>query len=59
MLWNGVIKGQVNDIYSGLGALPFDFWLFCDLRDITKENWMPLMTMSLMSYGLFIMPEAT
>jgi hypothetical protein len=39
MLWGGVILGQVNDSYSGLGAMAADCSLFGDLRDITKETW--------------------
>ena len=39
MLWEGVIKGNVNDTYSGLGAMAADCSLFGDLRDITKEIW--------------------
>lgn len=39
MLWDGAIKGQVNDSYSGIGSMAADCSLFGDLRDITKETW--------------------
>ena len=39
MLWDGVIQGNVNDSYSGIGAMAADCTLFGDLRDITKETW--------------------
>ena len=39
MLWDGAVKGNVNDTYSGIGAMAADCSLFGDLRDITKETW--------------------
>ena len=38
-VWDGVIKGNVNDTYSGIGALAADFCLYGDIRDITKQTW--------------------
>ena len=39
MIWDGVIQGNVNDTFSGIGAMVADCSLFGDLRDITKETW--------------------
>ena len=38
-IWDGAIQGNVNDTYSGIGAMAADCSLFGDLRDITKETW--------------------
>jgi len=38
-VWDGAIKGQVNDTYSGIGALASDFCLFGDIRDITIQTF--------------------
>ena len=38
-VWDGVVKGNVNDTYSGIGALAADFCLYGDIRDITKQTW--------------------
>ena len=38
-VWEGAIKGNVNDTYSGIGALASDFCLYGDIRDITKQTW--------------------
>jgi hypothetical protein len=39
LVWDGVVKGNVNDTYSGIGALAADFCLYGDIRDITKQTW--------------------
>ena len=39
MIWDGAIKGQVNDTHSGIGAMAADFCIFGDLRDITIQTW--------------------
>ena len=39
MLWEGAILGQVNDSYSGIGAMAADFCLFGDIRDVTLQTW--------------------
>ena len=39
LIWEGVLKGQVNDTYSGMGAMAADFSLFGDLRDVTLQSW--------------------
>jgi hypothetical protein len=39
MIWDGAIQGNVNDTYSGIGALASDFCIYGDIRDITKETW--------------------
>ena len=38
-VWDGAVKGNVNDTYSGIGALAADFCLYGDIRDITKQTW--------------------
>jgi hypothetical protein len=38
-VWDGAIKGNVNDTYSGIGALTADFCVYGDIRDITKQTW--------------------
>lgn len=37
--WNGVIKGEVYDSYSGLAAILSDMCLFGDLRDLAIQSW--------------------
>jgi hypothetical protein len=39
MLWEGAILGQVNDTFSGIGAMAADFCLFGDIRDVTLQTW--------------------
>ena len=38
-VWDGAIKGNVNDTFSGIGALAADFCLYGDIRDIAKQTW--------------------
>jgi hypothetical protein len=37
--WNGVIKGEVYDSYSGMAAVLSDLCLFGDLRDLAIQSW--------------------
>jgi hypothetical protein len=37
--WNGVIKGEVYDTYSGMGSVSADLTLFGDLRDLLIQTW--------------------
>lgn len=37
--WDGVIKGEVYDSYSGMAAVLSDMCLFGDLRDLTIQSW--------------------
>ncbi len=37
--WNGVVKGEVFDSYSGLGAVSADLCLFGDIRDLCIQSW--------------------
>ena len=37
--WNGAIKGQVYDSYSGLGAISSDLCLIGDVRDLGIQGW--------------------
>ena len=37
--WNGSIKGEVYDTYSGLGAISSDLILFGDVRDLVIQSW--------------------
>jgi hypothetical protein len=38
-LWNGVIKGEVYDSYSGLGAISADLCVLGDVRDLGIQSW--------------------
>ena len=38
-IWNGMIKGEVFDTPSGLGAISADLTLFGDLRDLVIQGW--------------------
>ncbi len=37
--WDGFIKGQVYDSYSGIGAISSDLILYGDLRDLSIQGW--------------------
>jgi hypothetical protein len=37
--WNGVVKGEVYDTYSGMGSVSADLTLFGDLRDLLIQTW--------------------
>jgi hypothetical protein len=37
--WNGVIKGEVYDSYSGMAAILSDLCIFGDLRDLGIQSW--------------------
>ena len=37
--WNGALKGEVYDTYSGLGSVSADLTLFGDLRDLLIQTW--------------------
>jgi hypothetical protein len=38
-LWHGVIKGEVTDTYSGIGAVGSDMVVLGDMRDLGIESW--------------------
>jgi len=38
-IWNGAIRGQVYDSYSGLGALSADLCVIGDIRDLGIQGW--------------------
>jgi len=38
-VWNGAIKGQVYDSYSGMGAISADLCVFGDIRDLGIQGW--------------------
>jgi len=38
-VWNGAIKGQVYDSYSGLGTISADLFVIGDLRDLGIQCW--------------------
>ena len=40
--WDGFIKGQVNDSYSGIGAISSDLTIFGDVRDLGIQGWKKL-----------------
>jgi len=37
--WNGALKGEVYDTYSGMGSVSADLTLFGDLRDLLIQTW--------------------
>ena len=37
--WDGFIKGQVNDSYSGIGAISSDLCIYGDIRDLGIQGW--------------------
>ena len=39
LTWDGFIKGQVNDSYSGIGAIASDLCLYGDVRDLGIQGW--------------------
>jgi hypothetical protein len=39
VVWNGIIKGEVFDTYSGIGAVSADITMFGDLRDLVIQTW--------------------
>jgi hypothetical protein len=39
LIWNGAIKGEVYDGYSGLGAISADLCVLGDLRDMVIQSW--------------------
>jgi hypothetical protein len=38
-VWNGAIKGQVYDSYSGMGAISADLCVIGDIRDLGIQGW--------------------
>ena len=38
-IWDGAIKGQVYDTYSGLGAISADLCIIGDIRDLGIQGW--------------------
>ena len=39
LAWNGILKGEVYDTYSGIGAVSADLTMFGDLRDLVIQTW--------------------
>ena len=37
LFWTGAVKGQVENLYSGLGALAADLLIIGDVRDLTIQ----------------------
>ena len=37
--WNGVVKGEVYDSYSGMGAISADLCVLGDIRDLGIQFW--------------------
>jgi hypothetical protein len=37
--WNGVIKGEIHDAYSSMGAVSSDLCILGDLRDLAVQSW--------------------
>ncbi len=63
--WNGAIKGEVYDTYSGLGAISSDLIIVGDLRDLLIQGWKKLtdqdydkviLTLSTAGIGLSVSP---
>jgi hypothetical protein len=38
-VWDGFIRGQVHDTYSGIGAISSDLCLYGDVRDLGIQGW--------------------
>ncbi len=38
-IWNGAIRGQVYDSYSGMGAISADLCIIGDIRDLGIQGW--------------------
>jgi len=38
-VWNGAIRGQVYDSYSGIGAISADLCVVGDIRDLGIQGW--------------------
>ena len=38
-VWNGAIRGQVYDSYSGIGAISADLCVIGDIRDLGIQGW--------------------
>ena len=38
-IWNGAIRGQVYDSYSGMGAISSDLCVVGDIRDLGNQGW--------------------
>ena len=38
-VWNGAIRGQVYDSYSGMGAISTDLCVIVDIRDLGIQGW--------------------
>jgi len=39
LVWNGAIKGEVYNTYSGLGAISADLCVVGDIRDLGIQGW--------------------
>ena len=39
LTWDGFIKGQVYDSYSGIGAISSDLCIYGDVRDLGIQGW--------------------
>ena len=37
--WNGIIKGEIYDSYSGTGAIGADLFVVGDIRDLGIQSW--------------------
>ncbi len=38
-IWNGAVRGQVYDSYSGMGAISADLCVIGDIRDLGIQGW--------------------
>jgi hypothetical protein len=41
-IWNGAIKGQIYDSYSGMGAMSADLCIVGNIRDLGIQGWIYL-----------------
>lgn len=39
VIWDGAVKGEVYDTYSGIGAISADLCILGDLRDVGVQSW--------------------
>jgi len=57
-VWNGAIKGEVYDNYSGLGAITTDLCIIGDIRDLGIQSWKYLTNSDDFDRFIFILSAA-
>jgi len=57
-IWNGAIRGQVYDSYSGMGAISADLCVVGDIRDLGLQAWKYLTNSDEFDRFIFILSAA-